>query len=143
MANPSGIEYSTLPISVETYNRLRLEAGWHEIATGRASAALKASVFTVTASAGEQVVGCGRITGDGGIYFYVQDILVASDFRGRGIGTEIMERIMIYLAQVAPAGSGAFLGLMISPGFEHFYSRFGFSRLPDASPFLGQWKNGH
>lgn len=143
MANFSGIEYSNLPLSVETYNHLRRKAGWHEIAFDRALAALEASLFMITASTGEQVVGCGRITGDGGIYFYIQDILVVPEFRGRGIGTEIMKRITHHLAQAAPAGSGAFLGLVSSPGLEHFYARFGFSRLTDDSPFLAQWRNGH
>lgn len=44
------------------------------------------SLFSVCAIYKNEVIGCGRAVGDGGIYFYIQDIIVLPKFQGRGIG---------------------------------------------------------
>lgn len=74
----------------------------------------------------------GRVVGDGGMYFYVQDVMVMPEFQGRGIGAAVMDAIMRYL-EGATAG-GAFVGLMAAEGSERFFQRYGFRRRPDDRP---------
>jgi len=50
---------------------------------------------------------------------------------------------MEYLDKVAPKKSGAFIGLMSAQGIEGFYQQYGFSVLPEDSPFMCSWRNGH
>jgi GNAT superfamily N-acetyltransferase len=78
------------------------------------------------------VVACGRIVGDGGMYFYVQDVIVAPVYHGRGLGAQIMDAMIDYLRRTARPG--AFVGLMAAQGAEGFYERYGFRRRPDDRP---------
>ena len=48
------------------------------------------------------VVGMGRIVGDGAIYFYIQDVAVKPEHQGRGVGRQIMEHLLAYLQAQAP-----------------------------------------
>lgn len=64
----------------------------------------------------------GRIVGDGAIYFYIQDIVVHPDYHNKGIGSEIMNRLVEYLNTNAP--DKAFVGLFASQGKESFYEKY-------------------
>jgi GNAT superfamily N-acetyltransferase len=79
-----------------------------------------------------EVIGCGRVVGDGGVYFYVQDIIVLPEFQGKGIGRHIMDAIMEYLK--THASNGAFVGLMAAKGVSEFYERYGFKERPSDAP---------
>ena len=80
------------------------------------------SLFSVYVIFENEVVGCGRVIGDGGIYFYIQDVIVLPEFQGKGIGKRIMNAIMDYLKTYAP--SGAFVYLMAAKGVSRFYERY-------------------
>jgi len=92
---------------------------------------------------GDKLVGFGRLIGDGGLYIYIHDLMVSPDFQGRGIGRHIMKMLMSKAFELAPAHCGAYIGLMIAPGLEAFYEGFGFKKLPDQSPAMCIWRNGH
>lgn len=116
----------------EEYRRLRASVGWNEIADDRVRAALPRSLFSVVLERDGEAVGCGRVVGDGGIYFYVQDVIVVPELQGRGLGTQIIDAVMRYLASaVAP---GSFVGLMAAKGVEDLYVRYGFTRRPGDAP---------
>jgi predicted N-acetyltransferase YhbS len=84
-------------------------------------------------------VGCGRIVGDGGLYFYLQDVIVLPEHQGRGQGARLMDALMSYLER--SARPGAFVGLMAALGAEPFYERYGFRRRSDAQPgMLRVWE---
>ena len=87
---------------------------------------------------GNKVIGCGRIAGDGGLYFYVQDVIIQPGYQRHGLGTLVMGKLMDYLNRTAT--QGAFIGLMSAPGLEEFYGRFGFTSYPDDSPGMLIWK---
>jgi ribosomal protein S18 acetylase RimI-like enzyme len=131
-----------LPTS-EEYNQLRKAVGWHSISINRAERGLSNSLFSVCAIVHQKVIGFGRVVGDGKIYFYIHDVIVYPTYQKSGIGHRIMQTLMEYVNKNAPAGSGAFVGLMIAPGLENFYSHYGFKSLPEDSPAMGMWKNGH
>jgi len=124
--------------SAREYLDLREAVGWHGFSTEVVSPAMGCSLFAVCAEHGGKAVGCGRVVGDGGVYFYVQDILVHPDFQRRGLGGAIMARVRDYLD--AAAGPGAFIGLMSAPGLERFYARYGFVPFPADSPGMMIWK---
>jgi ribosomal protein S18 acetylase RimI-like enzyme len=124
--------------SPEEYLALRLSAGWHALPKPAVKTGLHNSLYAVCAVSEERVVGCGRISGDGGIYFYIQDLIVRPNFQRRGLGTRLMDRLMAYVHQHAQ--NGAFIGLMAAPGLAGFYERFGFSVYPEDSPGMLIWK---
>jgi ribosomal protein S18 acetylase RimI-like enzyme len=102
------------------------------VETEAIEAGLENSLFSVCVISENKVIGCGRVIGDGGIYFYVQDIIVLPEFQGRGIGERIMDVIMEYLRAHAP--EGAFIGLMAAKGVHRFYERYGFKKRPSDAP---------
>ncbi|GER89902.1 hypothetical protein KDW_40640 [Dictyobacter vulcani] len=74
------------------------------------------------------MIGCGRVIGDGGLCFYVQDIIVLPGYQGQGLGRRIMEKIMDYLRE--NAHPGGFVGLMAAKGAAGFYLKYGFLERP-------------
>jgi len=66
----------------------------------------------------------GRVIGDGGIYYYIQDVFVHPNHQNKGNGKKIMDAIMNYFsAAIAP---GTFIGLMAAKGAAGFYKKYGF-----------------
>lgn len=126
-----------VPTATE-YLALRQSVGWHGLPVTATETGLTHSLYAVCAQQGSEVVGCGRIVGDGGIYFYIQDLVIRPEYQRRGLGTRMMKKIMGYIEHHAQGG--AFIGLMAAPGLEDFYARFGFTRFPEGSPGMLIWK---
>ncbi len=124
--------------TVEEYGRLREAMGWYPVAGDAVLQGLENALFSICAVADGQVIGCARIVGDGGMYFYVQDMMVLPPHRGCGIGRTMMEHLMAYLGVHARPGS--FVGLMAAKGASGFYDRYGFtSRANDAPGMFRVW----
>jgi len=117
----------TLP-DTAAFIAMRAACGWGEITPDRANHALINAVATVTAHDGDTLVGFGRVVGDGALYFYLQDIIVAPSHRGQGLAGAMIQRL---LDDIAPlAGPGTTIGLMAAKGVEPLYEKFGFQRRP-------------
>lgn len=120
------------PPTVKEYQQLREAVGWNKISVKAAGTALKNSLFSICAVSGGKVAACGRVIGDGAVYFYIQDIIVLPEFQGKGLGRIIMDEIMKHLARSAP--EKAFIGLMAAKNVSGFYVKYGFKKRPEDSP---------
>jgi ribosomal protein S18 acetylase RimI-like enzyme len=69
-----------------------------------------------------------RIIGDGGMVYYIQDVIVIPDYQRQGIGTQMMDRIMAYIR--LHASQSTIIGLMSAVGKEAFYEKYGFMVRP-------------
>jgi len=118
-----------------TFNELRRSVGWETHREEDLVLATENSTFFVTArdATTGDVVGMGRIIGDSGMFFYIQDIIVRPRWQGMGIGGMIMDRIMEHIRE--NGREGLFVGLMSAEGKEGFYARYGFKKRP--APGLG------
>ncbi len=135
-----GFKFIEGPIEVYDYMKLREAAGWQALDYETAEEALANSLYSVSVASQTEVVGCGRVVGDGAAYFYIQDVIVLPQFRMMGLANAIMERIMDYIRDEAKPG--AFVGLMAAQGLSGFYVRHGFSeRSPDAPGMYRIWKD--
>ncbi len=77
----------------------------------------------------DDIVGMGRVIGDGGTIFVICDMLVIEQFQSKGGGTMIMNALMDYLLREAPPQS--YINLMAD--VDGFYERWGFeSSLPNS-----------
>lgn len=108
--------------------RLRAEAGRGVISRDAARRALRGSLFDLTCFEGADLVGMGRIVGDGALYFYLQDVVLRPAWRGRGIGRQIVSRLRD--EALARAETGATIGLMSARSKEGFYEKLGFQARP-------------
>lgn len=78
-------------------------------------------------------VAMGRIVGDGATAFLIVDVAVAERHQGRGLGTAVMDTLMNWLREHAPAGGYVYLFADV----DGFYQRWGFE--PSAPASTGLW----
>lgn len=69
-----------------------------------------------------RIVGMGRAISDGVSDAYVQDVVVLNEYRGQGIGAEIVRRIVEFCRDKGLE----WVGLVAEPGTKDFYGRLGF-----------------
>lgn len=130
------IELVEREATAEEYEALRGAVGWNEIGVDGLRTGLANSLYSVVLERDGVAIGCGRVVGDGGIYFYLQDVIVLPEFQGNGLGARIMDALTAYLDRAA--GPGAFIGLMAADGVERFYERYGFERRPADRPGMSR-----
>lgn len=118
--------------STTEYQTLRKAVGWYIVDDDQTSCGLKNSLYSVCLLHDNNVVGCGRIVGDAGIYYYIQDIIVLPEYQGKGGGKLIMDAIMRYLEKHAATNS--FVGLMAAQHVSSFYRKYGFAERPNDRP---------
>nr|WP_154982839.1 GNAT family N-acetyltransferase [Paenibacillus xylanexedens] len=117
-------------ISVEDYMNLREIVGWGNPDNIEAiERGLKNTLYSICIEVEEQTIGYGRIVGDGGFTFYIQDIIVLPSYQRLGLGNKIMAELMEYITSTYPPGSS--VGLMSAKGKEGFYKKFGFVERPN------------
>ena len=130
----------TLPTADE-YNKLRENVGWGIMPNDIVEKSFDNTLFGVSVYDNNKIIGTGRIVGDGGLCFYIQDIMVLKDFQKKGIGSKIMDMIMNYLKTNASVNS--YIGLMSAKGLENFYSKYEFMKRPNenfGSGMTQKWK---
>lgn len=111
-------------------HRVLAEAvGWgHAFAWEALPVSLAASPGGVVVHHGDELVGMGRLVGDGAFYHYVQDVAVLPGHRGRGVGDEVLRRLVRRADALSPPKG--FVGLFAAGGSEPFYARHGFAVHP-------------
>lgn len=122
------IEYFEEKPSAEEYNKLRNSVGWNIFSIEDTVYAINNTFYFIVARVEKEIIGMGRITGDGKINFYISDIIVSPDYQKKGIGKKIMEYIMKCINKNAVNESS--VNLNASIGVDKFYEKFGFWKRP-------------
>lgn len=121
-------DYDVVPSAppVPDYLRLRLESGLSPKTEDQARAALPGSWFAchVVHTATGEVVGMGRLLGDGGWYFHVVDMAVLPAHQRKGLGDAVLAALLERVQTAAPAG--AYVNLLADPPGVRLYERHGF-----------------
>ena len=108
-------------------------AGWwedHYIAEAFIPGMVKNSTCFAGAFDHDRMIGMGRAVSDNVSDAYIQDIVVLDEYRGRGIGGEIVKALIRELK----AKGIDWIGLIGEPGTEEFYARLGFETLKGFVP---------
>lgn len=110
---------------------LELEALYRAAPLGNKSAAslqvaFEASRYCCFAREDGRLVGAGRVLADGVDCAYVCDVALLPSHQGRGLGAQLMTRL------VDRARGHRKIILYAVPGKEGFYRRFGFQRMTTA-----------
>ena len=124
--------------AVADFLQLRSKVGWGELDANLAEVSLNNSLFHVTIYINQQLIGMGRVVGDGAMYFYIQDVIVEPSHRKLGIGAALMDKIESYLNDATK--QGATVGLLAAQGKEAFYTRYGYMQRPNSSLGHGMCK---
>lgn len=115
--------------SAENYVSLRLRSGMGNKDLKRSEIALKNSLFIVTLYDEENLIGFGRVVGDGGITYVVSDIMVDKDYQRRGLAEQIMKAIDDYFEENAHEDS--YICLIANHPADLLYNKHKFEYLPE------------
>lgn len=110
--------------SVEEYIYLRNSVNWKILQYDKIAKGLDNSIYCVCIEDQDRIIGFGRIVGDGGTVFYIQDIIVVPSYQKQKIGTLIMREVMKYIDNNCV--DGAIVGLIALNDLDKFYKKFGF-----------------
>lgn len=117
-------------MGVDTYMDLRKAVGFKKLSRTQAKKALDASLYIVCAYMDAQIVGMGRIVGDGAVICYIQDLMIHPEYQRYGIGSIIIEDLIQYVKNLCEEGTEIMLDLMCASGREPFYHKHGFISRP-------------
>ncbi len=115
-------------LTAKDFIRLKVATGFSDRPIEQVEKALINDLFDITAICNNEVVGMGRLVGDGVMYWYLQEIIVLPQFQGKGIGTCIVNRLLEYIKENTEQGTFTNVGLTAAKGKDTFYERFGFSK---------------
>ena len=108
----------------EDYCRLRADAGMATRTLEAARRGLPNTLYGVSLLHEGQVIGMGRVIGDGGSFFIVVDIAVLPAHQGRGLGRRIMSALDDWLRANTPPS--AVVSLVADGDAKHLYAKYGF-----------------
>lgn len=123
--------------SVADFRRLREVSGLSPKTLEAAEKGLPNTWFAVTVHFGDNVVGMGRIIGDGGTALQITDMAVEPAHQGKGLGKRIMGALVDHLHANAP--QSAYISLIADGDAKHLYAQFGFQPVMPASIGMYLW----
>lgn len=118
------IEVLRTPASVKEFVNLRAACGMRPRTIASAEKGLRNTLFWVTLRKDNQLIGMGRVVGDGGTVVQITDIAVHPEHRKKGYGRYIFEAIQEYILNEIP--DDAFVCLFAEKEIAPFYHRNGF-----------------
>ena len=117
-------EFSDRPASVAEFRALRTAAGLSDFSENACRIGLGNTLYGAWLREGDQLIGMGRIVGDGGCFALVTDIAVHPKHQGRGLGRRIISHLMGWAEAELP--STCILSLIADPPADKLYQQFGF-----------------
>ncbi len=121
--------------SVTDYRRLRENSGLSTKTLEASERGLPNTLFGVEVLVDGQVIGIGRVIGDGGCFYQVVDIAVLPEYRGQGLGKAIMKEISGYIEREIP--ESGYVSLLADGKAFELYQQFGFTLSAPRS--VGMW----
>ena len=118
-------------LQAEDFVRLRIESGFAEVPVDHAKKALQNGLINVSAIYNGELVGMGRLVGDGAMYWYLQEIIILPQFQRKGIGTMIVDHLVDYAKANSITGKFTTIGGVSAKGKEPFYEKMGFEIIPN------------
>lgn len=115
-------------LTAKDFIRLKVATGFMDRPIEQVRKALDNDLFDVTAVYNGEVIGMGRLVGDGYMYWYLQEIIVLPEFQGLGIGKKIMNRLLDYIRENTEPRTIVSVGLTAAAGKDTFYEKFGFAK---------------
>lgn len=126
------ITYSN-SLTVEEYLNLRDVVGWCKLSFEQAKRGLEHSTYITVAHDNDKAIGMARVLFDFGYTAYITDVIVNSDYQGKGIGTQLVNNLLDFLKENSDENEFMSYVLIVNKGKEDFYKKFGFVIRPTDS----------
>jgi len=127
------IEFKDTIPDIEEYFLLFESTGWNEeyrLTKDELFKTLIGSYYCVSAYQLDKLIGFGRIMSDGILHAMIYEMIVYPDYQGRGIGREILDRLLTKCFD----NNIRDIQLFCAKGKREFYEKMGFSARPDDGP---------
>ena len=125
------IIYSEREPSLEQFKKIRQISGWgieeRGVSDERVIESLNSSPYCVSAWKGEKLIGVCRLSGDNGMYGYIQDVMVLPGYQRKGIASKMIKRLL----EKVRDKKGYLLGVCPSRTTAGLYERVGFKKRPE------------
>ena len=108
-------------VSVKALADLRESVGWHRMEREYGNPSIS-SYYHIAVYEDEKLIGYIDSVSNGVTDAYIQDLMVCPDHQGKGIGTELMNKMIRYLKEKHIC----MISVIYEEGLEPFYERFGF-----------------
>ncbi len=112
--------------NVEEFNSLYDNVGWGSYEKSISEKALNNTLYSVSVYENNQIIGYGRIIGDGAIFFYIHDVMVKKEYQNKKVGTIIMNKLLEKISEYKKYNQDILVYLGASKNKEDFYKKFGF-----------------
>jgi GNAT superfamily N-acetyltransferase len=135
------VSYESRVPSVEEFRQLFATTGWNDeyhLSPEELHTAISGSWRVLSVFEGGRLVGFGRVVSDGVLHAMIYDLIVAPDRQGRGLGSEILGR----LVEACRAAGIRDVQLFAARGRREFYERRGFRARADDSPGMDYREEG-
>lgn len=124
--------------SPEQHQALRVKAGMPRRSDRGTVKGLQNTLYGICLYLNDEIVGMGRVVGDGGMVFHLVDIVVDPECQGLGLGKLIMEHLMDWILQ--EADETAIISLIADIPADGLYRQFGFDySRPESVGMEYQW----
>ena len=121
--------YTEKKISYTDYVRLRESVNWNNFNKEQTEKCLKNTLYSIEAIDDNIIIGMGRLIGDG-VYYMMVDIIVEPSYQGKGIGSNIVNKLIEYVHRETPVDGRSSIHLIAEKGKESFYVKLGFKFIP-------------
>ncbi len=125
------IEYKENILTADDYVTFESKMGDPLTTKEQAERSLTHQLFSIAAIKNNEIVGIARLLGDAAIFFYINDVWVLPEYRGEGIGSNMVNRLIQYVRETSISGTSVSLCLMCAKGKEGFYEKLGFLQRPN------------
>lgn len=105
-------------------------AGWGRPDRELVETSLKNSFVTFEVRDGKKVIAMARLIGDGGMAFFLKDLVVLPEYQGKGVGKGLLKHIEDYIHSQLKDGWWSYLQLMSAKNKEEFYLKCGYKAHP-------------
>lgn len=121
--------YTEKEISYADYVMLRESVNWNNFFKEQTEKCLKNTLYSIEVIDDNTIIGMGRLIGDG-MYYMMVDIIVEPSYQGKGIGSNIVNKLIEYVYKETPVGGRSSIQLIAEKGKESFYEKLGFKFIP-------------
>ena len=126
-------------IDVDDFNIIRKSVGWKELNRKQLKKAIDNSMFNVSIYDSNRCIGIGRIVGDGVLKGILTDIMVLSEYQGKGVGRLIVTALINRLDTLVKEGECFQLEATPTYSNRNFYIKCGMKYKPEVQDGTYLW----